>query len=292
MFRGSLVALITPMHADGSVDFDGLAQLVEFHIEQGTDAIVANGTTGESATLSKDEQLQVVQATVAAVNGRIPVIAGSGSNNTADAIAMTKALDNIGVAAMLSVTPYYNKPSQAGLIAHYRAIAAVTNTPQILYNVPGRTCCDLANDTVAELSRVNNIIGIKDATGDLSRVTPLRAACGDDFLLLSGDDPTAMAFMLSGGDGVISVTNNVRPALFKALCDASLAGDIAKARHWNTQLAPLYHALFVEANPVPVKWAVEAVGAVAATHYRLPLMAPTNNTKDIVRQALHASEQV
>ncbi|QIZ76908.1 4-hydroxy-tetrahydrodipicolinate synthase [Ferrimonas lipolytica] len=292
MFRGSIVALITPMYSDGSVDFDALNQLVEFHIEQGTDAIVANGTTGESATLSKQEQIAVVQATVTAVAGRVPVIGGSGSNNTADAIAMTKALDEVGVDAMLSVTPYYNKPGQAGLIAHYKAIAAATTTPQILYNVPGRTCCDLSNESVAELSRVENIIGIKDATGDLARVTPMRAACGADFLLLTGDDPTAMAYMLSGGDGVISVTNNARPALFKAMCDASLAGDLVAARKLNTQLAPLFAALFVEANPIPVKWAVEAAGQTSQTHFRLPLTTPTNNTKDIVQKALVASEQV
>lgn len=286
MFRGSLVALITPMHADGSIDFESLTQLIEFHIEQGTDAIVANGTTGESATLSKAEQLALIKATVEQVAGRVPVIAGTGCNNTADAIAMTKAVDEIGVAAMLSVTPYYNKPTQAGLVAHYKAIAAVTDTPQILYNVPGRTCCDLSNDTVAELSQVSNIIGIKDATGDLSRVTPLRQACGSDFALLSGDDPTAMAFMLAGGDGVISVTNNVKPAEFKALCQASLNGELAQARTLDAKLAPLYQTLFAEANPIPVKWAVEALGVTKATYYRLPLTAPTENTKKIVQQAL------
>ncbi|WP_028115651.1 4-hydroxy-tetrahydrodipicolinate synthase [Ferrimonas senticii] len=289
MFRGSLVALITPMHADGSVDFDSLAQLVEFHIQNGTDAIVANGTTGESATLSKAEQVEVVKAVKQAIAGRVPLIAGSGSNNTADAIALTKALDEVGVDAMLSVTPYYNKPTQAGLIAHYQAIAAVTTTPQILYNVPGRTQCDLANATVAELSKVSNIIGIKDATGDLSRVTPLRQACGDDFLLLSGDDATAMAFIFSGGDGVISVTNNARPALFKQLCDAALAGKLVEARALNAKLVPLYECLFVEANPIPVKWAVQAVGATACTHYRLPLTPATEATQQLVRQALEAS---
>ncbi|MFI3245592.1 MAG: 4-hydroxy-tetrahydrodipicolinate synthase [Ferrimonas sp.] len=289
MFRGSYVALITPMHADGSVDYASLSQLVEFHINNGTDGIVANGTTAESATLSTDEQLQLVQAIVQQVDGRVPVIAGSGHNNTAAAIAMTQALDAIGVAAMLSVTPYYNKPGQAGLLAHYQAIAAVTDTPQILYNVPGRTGCDLHNETVIELSKIKNIIGIKDATGDLGRVTPLRAGCGDDFMLLSGDDASAMAFMLSGGDGVISVANNVRPAQFKKLCDAALAGDIATARAIDRALAPLYHALFVEANPIPVKWAMEAIAQTSATHHRLPLTTATEATRKTVLLALDAS---
>ncbi|SHH24743.1 4-hydroxy-tetrahydrodipicolinate synthase [Ferrimonas marina] len=292
MFRGSIVALVTPMHQDGSVDFNALANLVEFHIEQGTDAIVAVGTTGESATLAVPEHLSVVEAVVKQVAGRVPVIAGTGANATAEAIALTQAVDKIGVDGMLSVTPYYNKPTQAGLVAHFRAIAAVTKTPQILYNVPGRTCCDMSLETVAELSKVENIVGIKDATGDLSRVTPLRKACGDDFLLLSGDDPTAMAFMLAGGNGVISVTNNVRPAQFKGLCYAALSGDLATARALDTQLHPLYSALFVEANPIPVKWAMEALGQTQATHFRLPLTAPSEATKECVRAALAASQPV
>ncbi|MBY5990962.1 4-hydroxy-tetrahydrodipicolinate synthase [Ferrimonas balearica] len=292
MFRGSIVALVTPMNQDGSVDFATLSNLVEFHIDNGTDAIVAVGTTGESATLSVPEHVAVVKAVVDQVAGRIPVIAGAGANSTAEAIALTEACDQAGADGMLSVTPYYNKPTQAGLIAHFSAIAAATDKPQILYNVPGRTCCDLKPETVAELSRVKNIVGIKEATGDLSRVTPLRQLCGDDFVLLTGDDPTAMAFMLAGGDGVISVTNNVRPKEFKALCDAALAGDLANARRLDAQLYPLYGALFVESNPIPVKWAMEAIGQTEQTVMRLPLTELSEQGKVKVREALNASATV
>ncbi|GAA5189235.1 4-hydroxy-tetrahydrodipicolinate synthase [Ferrimonas gelatinilytica] len=292
MFRGSIVALVTPMHQDGQIDFSTLADLVEFHIEQGTDGIVAVGTTGESATLGVPEHIAAVGAVVKAVAGRIPVIAGSGANSTAEAIELTRAMDALGVDGMLTVAPYYNKPSQNGLVAHFKAIAAATDKPQLLYNVPGRTVCDISNETVAELSKVDNIVGLKDATGDLSRVTPLRQACGEEFLLLSGDDPTAMAFMLAGGDGVISVTNNVRPAEFKALCSAALAGDIATARRLDAQLLPLYSALFVEANPIPVKWAMEELGITRETHFRLPLTEPSEHSKTIVRAAIEATQPV
>ncbi|ADN75495.1 dihydrodipicolinate synthase [Ferrimonas balearica DSM 9799] len=292
MFRGSIVALVTPMNQDGSVDFSALSTLVNFHIDNGTDAIVAVGTTGESATLNVSEHVAVVKAVVEQAAGRVPVIAGAGANSTAEAIALTKACDEVGADGMLSVTPYYNKPTQAGLVAHFSAIAAATDKPIILYNVPGRTCCDLKPEAVAELSRVKNIVGIKEATGDLSRVTPLRQLCGDDFLLLTGDDPTAMAFMLAGGDGVISVTNNVRPAEFKALCDAALSGDIVKARALDAQLYPLYGALFIEANPIPVKWAMEAIGVTERTVMRLPLTELSEQGKEKVREALAASEPV
>ncbi|MBY5979149.1 4-hydroxy-tetrahydrodipicolinate synthase [Ferrimonas balearica] len=292
MFRGSIVALVTPMNQDGSVDFSALSTLVNFHIDNGTDAIVAVGTTGESATLSVSEHVAVVKAVVQQAAGRVPVIAGAGANSTAEAVALTKACDEVGADGMLSVTPYYNKPTQAGLVAHFSAIAAATDKPIILYNVPGRTCCDLKPEAVAELSRVKNIVGIKEATGDLSRVTPLRQLCGDDFLLLTGDDPTAMAFMLAGGDGVISVTNNVRPAQFKALCDAALSGDIVKARALDAQLYPLYGALFIEANPIPVKWAMEAIGVTERTVMRLPLTELSEQGKEKVREALAASEPV
>ncbi len=292
MFRGSIVALVTPMNQDGSVDFSALSTLVEFHIKNGTDAIVAVGTTGESATLSVPEHVSVVKAVVDQVAGRIPVIAGAGANSTAEAVALTQACDEVGADGILSVTPYYNKPTQAGLVAHFTAIANATDKPIILYNVPGRTCCDLKPETVAELSRVKNIVGIKEATGDLSRVTPLRQLCGDEFLLLTGDDPTAMAFMLAGGDGVISVTNNVRPAEFKALCDAALSGNIAAARKLDAQLYPLYRALFIEANPIPVKWAMEAIGVTERTVMRLPLTELTEQGKEEVREALAASEPV
>ncbi|HBF45773.1 MAG TPA: 4-hydroxy-tetrahydrodipicolinate synthase, partial [Shewanella frigidimarina] len=223
MINGSIVALITPMNSDGAVDYASLERLVEFHIEQGTDAIVAVGTTGESATLPMTEHAAVVCQTVKFASGRIPVIGGNGANATAEAIELTKSMQKSGVVAMLGVTPYYNKPTPKGLIAHYTAVAASTDIPQILYNVPGRTAVDMKPETVAELSSVSNIIGVKEATGDLSRVARLRELCGEDFLLYSGDDATAREFLLLGGNGVISVANNIVPHAFKAMCDAALA---------------------------------------------------------------------
>ncbi|TKB48264.1 4-hydroxy-tetrahydrodipicolinate synthase [Ferrimonas sediminicola] len=286
MFSGSIVALVTPFHEDGSVDFDALTALVEFHIEQGTDAIVAVGTTGESATLNPKEHIQVVEAVVKAVKGRVQVIGGAGANATQEAIELTLACEDAGVDATLSVTPYYNKPTQAGLIAHYSAIAAVASKPIILYNVPGRTCCDLLPETAAELSKLPGIIGIKEATGELSRVTRLKAQCRDDFLLLSGDDPTAMEFILLGGHGVISVTNNVVPATFKAMCDAAARGDRAEAAEYNDKMTGLYSALFAEANPIPVKWALAEMGKMPLADLRLPLTTLSDAHHDTVRQAL------
>jgi 4-hydroxy-tetrahydrodipicolinate synthase len=271
MINGSIVALITPMMRDGSIDFASLERLVEFHIEKGTDAIVAVGTTGESATLTMSEHVDVVAHTVRFAAGRVPVIAGNGANATAHAIALTQALTPTGVAAMLGATPYYNKPTQAGLIAHFTAIAASTPIPQILYNVPGRTACDMLPATVGELARLDNIIGIKEATGDLSRVASLRELCGDDFLLFSGDDATAREFLLLGGNGVISVANNIVPKAFKAMCDAALAKDAALALELDTPLQGLYSTLFCEANPIPVKWAAHKMGLINNGQLRLPL---------------------
>ncbi|MBB1362843.1 MULTISPECIES: 4-hydroxy-tetrahydrodipicolinate synthase [unclassified Shewanella] len=271
MINGSIVALITPMNSDGTVDYASLERLVEFHIEQGTDAIVAVGTTGESATLPMTEHAAVVSQTVKFASGRIPVIGGNGANATAEAIELTKSMQKSGVVAMLGVTPYYNKPSPKGLIAHYTAVAASTDIPQILYNVPGRTAVDMKPETVAELSSVSNIIGVKEATGDLSRVARLRELCGEDFLLYSGDDATAREFLLLGGNGVISVANNIVPHAFKAMCDAALAKNAQLAESIDQPLTGIYRSLFCEANPIPVKWAVHRMGLIANGHIRLPL---------------------
>lgn len=271
MINGSIVALITPMHSDGSVDFASLEKLVEFHIQQGTDAIVAVGTTGESATLPMHEHIEVVEQTVKFAAGRIPVIGGNGANATSEAIELTQLLSKTGVAAMLGVTPYYNKPTPKGLIAHYKAVAASTDIPQILYNVPGRTAVDMQPETVAELVSVSNIIGVKEATGDLARVKRLRELCGNDFMLYSGDDATAREFLLLGGNGVISVANNIVPKAFKAMCDAALAGNAELAANIDEPLRGLYSSLFCEANPIPVKWAVHRMGLIECGHIRLPL---------------------
>ncbi|MBR9727243.1 4-hydroxy-tetrahydrodipicolinate synthase [Shewanella intestini] len=271
MLNGSIVALITPMNRDGSVDYESLERLVEFHIEQGTDAIVAVGTTGESATLPNKEHVQVVNQTVKFAAGRIPVIGGNGANATAEAIELTQAMKHSGVDAMLGVTPYYNKPSPKGLIAHYTAIAQSTDIPQILYNVPGRTSVDMLPETVAKLAVIDNIIGVKEATGDVSRVAQLRQLCGNDFKLYSGDDATACEFLSLGGNGVISVANNIAPNAFKQMCDAALNGDQKKAQQINSTMAGIYGSLFSEANPIPVKWAVHRMGLISNGHIRLPL---------------------
>jgi 4-hydroxy-tetrahydrodipicolinate synthase len=285
LLRGSIVALITPMDAIGAVDDAALARLVDFHVEAGTAAIVAVGTTGESATLDEAEHCAVIARCVALAAGRIPVIAGTGANATAEAIRLTRCAAEVGADAALLVTPYYNKPTQAGLIAHYRAIADAVALPQILYNVPGRTACDLLPETTAELARVENIVGLKDATGDLTRLPRLRELCGPDFALYSGDDGTGCEFMLGGGDGVISVTNNVAPALMRQLCDAALAGERERALAINNQLADLHRALFVESNPIPVKWAMAALG-LAQPGIRLPLTWLTPAHEATVRAAM------
>ncbi|MDO6620217.1 MULTISPECIES: 4-hydroxy-tetrahydrodipicolinate synthase [unclassified Shewanella] len=288
MINGSIVALITPMNSDGTVDYKSLERLVEFHIEQGTDAIVAVGTTGESATLPIKEHAQVVSQTVKFAAGRIPVIGGNGANATAEAIELTQSMADSGIVAMLGVTPYYNKPSPKGLIAHYKAVAASTDIPQILYNVPGRTSVDMLPETVAELVAVENIIGVKEATGDLTRVARLRELCGQDFKLYSGDDATARDFLLLGGDGVISVANNIVPKAFKQLCDAALAGDHALSEKLNLPLKGLYEHLFCEANPIPVKWAAHQIGLISQGHIRLPL---TELSEQFHGQLLEAMKQ-
>ncbi|UKA25963.1 4-hydroxy-tetrahydrodipicolinate synthase [Photobacterium damselae subsp. damselae] len=286
MFSGSIVALITPLDAAGEVDYDNLRSLVEYHIAAGTKAIVAVGTTGESATLTVDEHIKVVLKTIEFANGRIPVIAGSGANATHEAITMVKLFAGTGVAACLSVTPYYNKPTQEGLYLHYKAIAEATEIPQILYNVPGRTGVDLLPETVARLAKLDNIIGIKDATADLARVKKTRELCGPDFIQLSGDDATGIEFMAEGGHGVISVTTNIAAKEMAAMYQFALDGDFEQAQHINQQLMPLHEKLFVEANPIPVKWAALQLGMINNGTLRLPLTELSATAQPVVKQAL------
>lgn len=253
---GSMVALITPMFADGSVDFAALESLVEFHIDQGTSAIVSMGTTGESATLNHTEHVEVMKKTVELSRGRIPIIAGTGANSTTEAIALTKAAKAIGADACLLVTPYYNKPTQEGLYQHYKAIAEAVDIDQILYNVPGRTAVDLLPETVVRLAKISNIIGVKDATGDLQVAQALIDDCPEDFLLYSGDDATAVEFILMGGHGGISVSANVTPKIVANAYNAAMDGDQKLAETTNSALIGLHQHLFVESNPIPVKWAL------------------------------------
>ncbi len=285
MFQGSLVAIVTPMHADGNLDEEALERLIEFHVEAGTDAIVAAGTTGESPTLETREHIYYLERVIELVGGRIPVIAGTGSNSTAQTMALTHRAAELGADASLLVVPYYNKPTQEGLYRHFRAIAEAVSLPHILYNVPGRTACDLLPETVGRLARISNIVGIKEATGDLSRVAALRELCGEDFDLLSGDDATAREFILKGGQGVISVTANVAPAAMHAMCEAALKGNRAGAEAIDDKLAGLHRALFVEANPIPVKWALAEMG-LCEPGIRLPLMPLSTAHQEPVRAAM------
>lgn len=285
MLTGSMVALVTPFTKQGNVDYNLLAELVELHVKQGTDAIVAVGTTGESPTLSHDEHVDVVRATVELADGRIKVIAGNGSNATAECVQLTERMANLGVDGFLNVTPYYNKPSRSGLLAHYKAAAEASDIPQLLYNVPGRTCCDLSTEMVAELAQLPNIVGIKEATGDVSRVKAIKQACGNDFIVLSGDDPTACEFLLQGGDGVISVTANLAPKAIKALVDVARQGDREKALAIDAPLRELHDKLFVEANPIPVKWAMARLGWINE-FYRLPLTSPELESQKVIEAAL------
>ncbi len=270
MFQGSMVALVTPMIEDGRVDEQSLRALIDWHVEQGTEAIVAVGTTGESATLDEEEHCRVIRQTVEFCAGRIPVIAGTGANSTTEAISLTRCAQQSGADACLLVTPYYNKPTQEGLYLHHKKVAEEVDIPQILYNVPGRTACDMLPETVGRLAQIENIIGIKEATGDLSRVDQLRAVCGDDFELYSGDDATAREFILAGGQGVISVTTNIAPKAMSDMCRAALAGDRETAAAIDQGIACLHRDLFLEANPIPVKWALAEMGRIPSG-IRLPL---------------------
>lgn len=270
MIQGSMVALVTPMHADNSLDWERLHSLVDWHLEQGTHALVAVGTTGESPTLSVDEHLTVIRKVVDQVNGRIPVIAGTGANSTSEAVELTQAAKDLGADACLLVTPYYNKPTQEGLFLHHAHIAASVAIPQYLYNVPGRTGVDMKPETVLRLAQVANIAGIKEATGDLARAKTLIDAAPEGFAVISGDDATAVELILLGGHGDISVTANVVPAAIARMCELALAGKAEEARAINAQLLPLHDAMFVESNPIPVKWAVQQLGLIQAG-IRLPL---------------------
>ncbi len=286
MFSGSIVALITPFTQDGEVDFVSLKKLVDYHVDAGTDAIVAVGTTGESSTLTIEEHVKVVEKTLEYADGRIPVIAGTGANATHESITFSRLLNNTGIAGVLSVTPYYNKPTQEGLYQHYKAISEQTDVPIILYNVPGRTAVDLKPETVARLAKLDNIVALKDATGDLSRVALHRELCGDDFILLSGDDATGLEFMRLGGKGVISVTNNVAAADMAKMTHLALEGKFDEAEVINQRLMSLHKNLFIESSPIPVKWAAHKVGLIAFGDLRLPLTELSEQARPTVVQAL------
>lgn len=285
MITGSLVALITPMQSNGAVDTKKLDDLIEFHIRSGTHGIVAVGTTGESSTLTTQEHADVIRQVVRTVNGRVPVIAGTGANATHEAIDLTLAAKEAGADACLLVTPYYNKPTQEGLFQHFKAIADAVAIPQILYNVPGRTACDMSNDTVLRLSNISNIVGVKDATGDLQRGKALIDAVADDFAVYSGDDPTAVELMLLGGKGNISVTANVAPTQVAKAAEFAIAGDQDKAYEVDQQIKVLHEKLFVESNPIPVKWACSQLG-LCEQAIRLPLTVLSVEKQPIVKQAL------
>ncbi len=285
MFRGSLVAIITPMLEDGALDLERFCALIDFHIEQKTDGIVVVGTTGESPTVDFEEHHLLIRTAVAHAAGRIPVIAGTGANSTREAIELTVFSKNAGADACLSVAPYYNKPTQEGLYRHFKAIAEAVDIPMILYNVPGRTVADIGNDTALRLAQIPGIIGIKDATGNIARGCDLLQRVPDDFAVYSGDDATALALLLLGGHGTISVTANVAPRLVHEMCTAAFAGDLARARALNAQLFKLHINLFVEANPIPVKWAVARMGLIG-DGIRLPLTALASQHHESVREAM------
>lgn len=274
MFKGSMVAIVTPMHTgvtpDTALDMNSMERLIEFHIKNGTDAIVAVGTTGESATLDEKEHCDVIRRVVDMVNGRIPVIAGTGANSTTEAISLTRCAREAGADACLLVTPYYNKPTQEGLYLHHKTVAEAVAIPQILYNVPGRTACDMLPETIGRLSKVKNIIGVKEATADLERVDKIRELCGPDFMLVSGDDATTREFILRGGDGVISVTANVAPKAMHDMCMHAARGNAGSAEEIDSTIAGLHKNLFIESNPIPVKWVLHKMGLIESG-IRLPL---------------------
>jgi 4-hydroxy-tetrahydrodipicolinate synthase len=270
MFRGSIVALVTPMLGNGNVDYTQLEALVDFHVREGTEALVIAGTTGESATLSPDEHCELLDRSYEIIAGRLPMIAGTGANSTAEAIELTRCARRSRAEAALLVTPYYNKPTQKGLFLHHKAIAEAVDIPQILYNVPGRTACDMQADTVAELAKVGNIVGIKEATGSMERLADIKRQVADDFDLLTGDDSTTCEFILNGGHGAISVTANVVPAKMARMCRLALEGKTEEARAADAEIADLHRLLFVESNPIPVKWAVSQMG-FGELNLRLPM---------------------
>jgi len=285
MLKGSFVAVVTPMHEDGRIDHARFRSLIDFHVAEGTDGIVVVGTTGESPTVNFDEHKDLIRKAVEFAAGRVPIVAGTGANSTAEAIELTQSAKAAGATACLSVVPYYNKPSQEGLYRHFRAIAEAVEIPTILYNVPGRTVADLSNDTTLRLAQVPNIVGIKDATGNIERGTDLLNRVPENFGVYSGDDASGLALMLLGGHGVISVTANVAPRLMHELCVAALAGDARRAREINARLLGLHQKLFVEANPIPVKWAVAQMGLIGPG-IRLPLTPLATQFHEAVREAM------
>jgi len=285
MIEGSLVAIVTPMHPDGSLDCDGFRSLIDWHISEGTDGIVAVGTTGESPTVSVEEHCELIRVAVQHAGGRVPIIAGTGGNSTAEAIELTKYARSVGADAALSVVPYYNRPTQEGLYQHFRAIAEAVDLPLIIYNVPGRTVADASNDTVLRLAQVPGIMGIKDATGDIGRGAALIAAVPAEFSVYSGDDLSAVALMLLGARGSISVSANVAPRAIHELCKAALKFDARAAREWHFKTLSLHKTLFVEANPIPVKWALHAMGRISSG-IRLPLVPLSSAFHEPVRVAL------
>jgi 4-hydroxy-tetrahydrodipicolinate synthase len=285
MLKGSLVAIVTPMFEDGSLDLDALRALIDWHIEQGTEGIVIVGTTGESPTVNVDEHCALMQVAVEHTNHRIPVIAGTGANSTSEAIELTQHAKALGADACLLVTPYYNKPTQQGLYQHFKAVAEAVDIPQILYNVPGRTGCDLQNTTVCDLAQVQNIVGIKDATGGIQRGTDLLLRVPTGFAVYSGDDATGLSLLLLGGDGVISVTANVAPKLMRQMCDAAFANNLIEARNANQALFALHQHLFIEPNPIPVKWVLHEMKLIQQG-IRLPMNWMSEQHHQTLRHAM------
>ncbi|RKZ91255.1 MAG: 4-hydroxy-tetrahydrodipicolinate synthase [Candidatus Parabeggiatoa sp. nov. 1] len=289
MFQGSMVALVTPMNEEGGVDEASLRSLVDYHVDNQTDAILAVGTTGESATLNHDEHCEVIRIVVEHAAGRVPVIAGTGSNSTAEAIEYTRCAADVGANACLLVTPYYNKPTQEGLYQHYKKVAEAVPVPQFLYNVPGRTACDMLPVTVKRLASIDNIIGIKEAVGEVTRIRELVEFANDQFAIYSGDDATALELILLGGKGTISVTANVAPKAMHEMCQLALTGKRAEAEAINQRLMGLHKKLFVESNPIPVKWAVHTLGLIPAG-LRLPLTPLSEKYHDVVKQAMQQAQ--
>ena len=285
MITGSLVAIVTPMHEDGRLDMARFRELIDWHVAEGTDGIVVVGTTGESPTVDFDEHKELIRVAVDHAKGRIPIVAGTGGNSTAEAVELTESARKAGATACLSVVPYYNKPTQEGLYQHFRTVAEKVGLPMILYNVPGRTVADLQNDTVLRLAQVPGIIGIKDATANIERGTDLVKRTPRGFAVYSGEDSTALALILLGGQGVISVTANVAPRLMHEMCAAALVGDVKKAREINLRLLPLHQRLFLEANPIPVKWSLAQMGRIEAG-LRLPMTPLAERFHDALREAL------
>jgi 4-hydroxy-tetrahydrodipicolinate synthase len=289
MLTGSIVAIVSPMHEDGKLDLENLRALIDWHIREGTAGIVIVGTTGESPTVSVEEHCSLIETAVKHAAGRVPVIAGTGGNATSEAIELAKFSKTVGAHSHLSVVPYYNKPTQEGLYRHFRAIAEAVDLPLIMYNVPGRTVADMSNDTTLRLAQVPNIVGIKDATGNIERAADLVLRAPRNFALYSGDDGTALAFMLMGGQGVISVTANVAPRLMQQMCAAALGGELSKARECNNRLLALHRDLFVEANPIPVKWLLNRMGKIQSG-IRLPMTALSEQHHEKLARAMQQAE--